>query len=555
MMKKRFRKKMKKALSVLCTLTMLIGMLGVPVQAAGTHTLTITSETNGHTYQAYQVFAGNYSETGDGTKVLSNISWGSGVNGSALLDALKANTTYKDKFSSCTTAADVAKAIDGISDASFTDAFAAIVAQHLTGTPSASGDPTGSASSYTYSITGLADGYYFINEKSFGGTVDNAYTKYMLQVLDDVTVAAKTDKPAIALKVLENNDSTYKDSWNDAADYSIGDAVPYRIVGLVPDMTNFSTYDYKITDTITGSTYKDGSAKVYFVNPGEMYGVETKTGEGAGGTLLDSSKYTLTKTASGFTVEFNDLKSAGVTKDGYIVVEYTATLNSDAKINSTDNKVGNPNEVVLTYSNNPNDAAGRGETPKDEVDVYTFSLPVNKVDGKNTALAGATFAVFTNETDAKAAAQDPSKLTSALAFTGIDGAYTLGGSTQTLAGDGNGQYAINGLDQGSYYLVETAAPAGYNRLTEPVTVTVVPTYSAGDKTSAYVDGHVPGDTKDQLSAVSINGGTAVKVINQSGTTLPETGGIGTRIFTAVGLVLMTGAAVLIVIRKKNAPAK
>lgn len=554
MMKNVFKKQMKKALSLIGTLTMLICMLGVPVQAAGSsHTLTINSETSSHTYQAYQVFAGDYSETG-GTKVLSNIEWGSGVDYSALLTALKADATYKTNFAGCTTAADVAKAIDGITDVKFPDAFAAIVAENLASTHTDSGTSTGS---YTYTITGLADGYYFINEKSFSGTVDNAYTKYMLQVLDDVTVAAKTDKPSIALKVLENNDSTYKNSWNDAADYSIGSDVPYRIVSLVPDMTNFDTYYYKITDNISnGSTFDKDSVKVYFVSSGEMYGVETSTATGAGGTLIDSSKYTLTPTGSGFTVAFDDLKSTtGVTNNGYIVVEYTAKLDSDAFINSNSNKVGNPNEVYLTYSNNPNDLTGRGETPKDEVDVYTFELPVSKVDGKSTALAGATFAVFSSEADAKAAASDPTKLTNALVFTGGAGIYKLGGSTNVLVDDGSGNYAVEGLDQGTYYLVEIAAPAGYNRLLEPVTVTVDPSYNDGSKMSAYVDGHIPGQTSDQLTAVKINSADLLTVVNQTGTTLPETGGMGTRIFMAVGLILMIAATVLIVIRKKNIPAK
>jgi LPXTG-motif cell wall-anchored protein len=558
MMKKLLKQKMKKALSLVCTLTMLIGLLGVPVQAAGSHTLTINSETDGHTYQAYQVFAGDYSETGGSTKVLSNITWGSGVDGSALLTAIKTDTTYGSKFSGCNTAAEVAKAIDGITDVDFADAFATIVAKHLTTTHTDSGSVSGS-NPYTYTISGLGDGYYFINEKSFTGTVDNAYTKYMLQVLDDVNVTAKTDKPSIALKVLENNDSIYKDKWNDAADYSIGSDIPYRIVSLVPDMTNFSTYNYKITDTISNSsTYNTGSAKVYFVSSVDMYGVEISTTTGAGGTLIDPSKYTLTPTGSGFTVEFNDLKKTeGVSSNGYIVVEYTAKLDSDAAINSTSNKVGNPTEVLLTYSNNPNDASGRGETPKDEVDVYTFELPVSKVDADKKALTGATFAVFASETEAQAAATDPSaaNLTKALVFTGSAGAYTLGGSITALVDNASGNYAIKGLDQGTYYLVETAAPTGYNRLLEPVTVTVAPTYNAGERTSAYVDGHVPDVTSDQLTAVKINSADGLQVVNQTGTTLPETGGIGTRIFMAVGLTLMIAAAVLIVIRKKNILAK
>jgi hypothetical protein len=83
----------------------------------------------------------------------------------------------------------------------------------------------------------------------------------MLQVVDDVTVNAKTDKPAIALKVLENNDAVYQNTWNDAADYNITNSVPYRIVSIVPDMTYFDTYYYQITDTISSVLLRHGQRK------------------------------------------------------------------------------------------------------------------------------------------------------------------------------------------------------------------------------------------------------------------------------------------------------
>jgi fimbrial isopeptide formation D2 family protein/LPXTG-motif cell wall-anchored protein len=331
-------------------------------------------------------------------------------------------------------------------------------------------------------------------------------------------------------------------------------------------MTNFDTYYYQITDTISsGSTYDAGSAKVYYVPSGSaMYDLETATATGAGGTQLTSG-FTVAQTAGGFTVTFSDLSNtSGVPAlgDGYIVVEYTAKLNSNASVQVPTNP-GNPTEVYLTYSNNPNnaDGTGTGVTPKDEVVVYTFRLPISKVDGSTEplSLTGATFAIFAAEADAITAAGDPNTVANfatALTFSGSAGSYirsTTG--SYTLADNGSGAYAINGLDQGTYYLVEIAAPAGYNRLSAPVAVTIDPTYNDGARSSAYVDGHIPDATLDQLTAVTVNSGTQLTVINQAGVTLPETGGMGTKVFIIGGLALLLLALILIIARKKSSSQK
>ena len=530
--------------------------------AADDNTITISSETSGHTYQAYQVFAGTFTVSSGN---LSNITWGSGVNGANLLAAIKANATYGASFSSCVTAADVAQVISTSypADTAFANALAKLVSANLTATHTDSGVPSGT---YTYTISNLTDGYYFVNEASLGTTPDNAYTKFLLQVVDNVTVSAKTDKPAIALKVLENNDGTYKNTWNDAADYSIGTAVPYRIVSIVPDMTYYDTYYYQMTDTISsGSTFNASSVKVYYVNSaGAMYDIETSTSTGAGGTELTSG-YTVSPTAGGFTLTFSDLSNtSGVPAlgGGYLVVEYTATLNSNASV-QVPATPGNATEVYLTYSNNPNnaDGSGTGVTPKDEVVVYTFRLTINKVDNSTPAvpLTGATFALFTDLTNATTAAADPAtaaNFATALTFTGSAGSYTRSTSGDyTLSGTAGGVYTIDGLDQGTYYLVEISAPAGYNRLITPVSVVIDPTYHDGTQSSAYVDGHVPDATGDQLITVTANGGTALDVVNQAGATLPETGGMGTKLFTIGGLSLMLIAVIVVFLRKKNSADK
>ena len=551
----------KKLLSSLLIVAILVSLCFTSALAAGSNTVTITSETSGHTYRAYQVFAGTY-DTVSGK--LTNVTWGTGVDSAALLTALKAAPTYGSSFTSCSTAADVANVISTsyATNSAFAAAFAKLAAAHVNSTFASSGTPTGTGP-YTYTITSLNDGYYFVTEASFSGTVDNAYTKYILQVVDNVTVTAKTDKPAIALKVKENNDATYQNTWNDAADYNITNSVPYRIVSIVPDMTYFDTYYYQITDTISsGSTYDAGSAKVYYVPSGsDMYTVETASGTGAGGTQLTSG-FTVSSTGTGFTVTFSDLSATTnvpALGGGYIVVEYTAKLNSNAVVGNP----GNPSEVYLTYSNNPNnaDGSGTGVTPKDEVVVYTFTLPMNKVNNDATpaALTGATFAIFTSQTDATTASTDPltaANFATALTFSGSAGSYTRAATGgYTLADNGTGTYSISGLDQGTYYLVEIAAPAGYNRVATPVTVVVDSSYNDGSRSSTYVDGHIPDATNDQLTGVTVNGGTQLTVVNQAGVTLPETGGVGTKAFVVGGLALILLALILMIARKRSASEK
>lgn len=577
-------KTVKKLLSLVFGLALLLNVMSVPAMATGTADLTgtlkitITSKTNGHTFQAYQVFAGTVTLSGT-TEKLTNITWGAGVNGTNLLTALKsstANPTYYTSFASCNNASDVAIVIGTLSGtAGFPDTLAKIIANNLTGDPKSSTLVTGTT--YNYAISGLTSGYYFINEATMSGT-DNAYTKYILELLgSNTTIAAKTDKPAIVKKVKENNHPTYANSWNDAADYNVGDSVPFRIVGLVPDMTHYSTYSFKITDTPSaGLTLDSSSIKVYYTPGSDMYAASTSTATGAGGTLLTSG-FTVSGT-SPFIIDFADLKAtAGVSSNGFIVVEYTATLNSNAVIANSDsslNTAGNPNEVYLTFSNNPN-SGGTGTTPKDEVVVFTYSIPVHKVKGDGiTALSGAKFAIFRTQADATAAAADPSSanLTNALKFNGSAGNYVLSptGSVVSVESTSTGTYAIKGLDQGTYYLVETAAPSGYNRLTTAIKVNLTPTFTAAN----YVNGHVV-DTNDQLTAVNVtNAGTVstlavstdsisvmcvtydyITVINNAGTTLPETGGIGTTIFTLGGIILMLGAVIVFIAKRKLASQK
>lgn len=553
-------KKVLKTLSMMLVIVLVLGMMSITAYAAP-NTLTITSETDGHTYQAYQVFAGDYSTGG----VLTNVTWGAGIDSTGLLADLNASAygTVAGTDWSTMSAAEASEEMASISAPGFAADLADMIADNLgTATHTDSGAPTGSAGAFTYTIANLDDGYFFVNEADLGAGVDNSMTSFMLQVLGDVTVAAKTDKPAIAKKVEEIDGGSYTGSWNDAADYSVGDDVHLRDVSIVPDMTYFDTYFYQITDTLSdGLTLDASSINVYFVSSAaNMYAVETSSTVGAGGTLLAPATYTVVENTGlpgGFTLTFTDLLTTpGVSSNGYIVVEYSAELNDNAEVgNVVATNPGNPSEVYLTYANNPNVGTDTGVTPKDEVVVYSFEVPIEKVDDQTPAgaLLGATFALFTNSTDAAAAVADPTALTNALYFSGSAGVYTLSDTgSQTLAStDPGAEYTLSGLDEGTYYLVEIDEPTGYNRLDAAIEVVIDSTYDG----TTYVDGHTPDDTYDQLTGVTVNGGTVVTVVNEQGSILPETGGIGTTIFTVMGIILMIGAAVLFITRRKVAAHK
>ncbi len=391
-------KRIKTLTAILLSLTMVM-LLAVPAFAAGAYSITIQNDKEGHTYEAYQIFAGDVaSDEAQGGNaegpILSNITWGNGVNGAELLAALKAADA--EKYGECTTAADVAEAL-GAENATAADAaaFAEIAALHLTNVERTATAPVGG----NYVIDNLAAGYYLVKDQdgSLEGDADAA-TEYIVQVLGNVTMEPKdSDIPTVEKKVSEEDyrrDDGYGTTYNDVADWDIGDSVPFKLIGSIPDMSAYDTYEYIFTDTLSnGLTLQADTIKVYIarekndevnnytpLTQGVHYTLNTQNiGENGGGS---------------FTISFADLKTAPyVNEEGrnYVIVTYDATLNAKAEIGLP----GNPNSVDLQFSNNPN-GDGLGRTAEDTVIVFTYELDGTKVDGANvdTKLEGAEFVLF-----------------------------------------------------------------------------------------------------------------------------------------------------------------
>ena len=509
-------KHIKKLASLLLVLVMVFALATTAFAEETTYSITINNSAKDHTYEAYQIFTGDLSGT-----TLSNIVWGSGVSEAgqtALGDAAAKAETLK-------TEADA-------------KAFAKAVAPYLT-------TAAGSANTVTdgkYVISGLAAGYYLVKDQDGSLTGDNdSYTEYIIQVVGNVTATPKSDVPEVQKKVKDINDSTdtTKTDWQDSADYDIGDSIPFQLKATLADnVSSYTTYKVVFHDTLSKGLTYNNDAKVY-IDGTETNGFTVTATVNADGTTT-------------LTVSCDDVKALGAGNSSVITVEYTAKLNENAVLGSA----GNPNEVYLEYSNNPNKSEKgnneTGETPKDVVIVFTYKTIINKVDSENKPLTGAAFKL--------------EKL-----IKGKDGAADTWTTVKEFTVDETTtSFTFSGLDDGQYKLTETKTPAGYNTI-DPIYFVIEATH---DETAdaptlktlnAYLtdaNGNKQTEMKDgesvniDLGTVDLTAGSiTTTVVNKSGSELPSTGGIGTTIFYVLGGVLVLAAVVLLVTKKRMSGAE
>lgn len=338
-----------------------IAMPSVVMAADAKSTITIKGATAGSEYVAYKLF----DATNDGNGHFSYT-----VN-SKYEEALK-DVTNK------TSGAEIVKYLDGIkNDAADVREFADKVYAKVN---TMEVDYTATNGSFE----SVDQGYYLIAQTKIGTT--EAYSLVMLGTAGKktLTVKPKTGVPTFEKKIKEKNDSTGAETdWQDASDYDIGDAVPFKLTGTVSDKyASYKTYYYAFHDKMDETLEFNANSVVVKID----------------GTVIDKSKYTLnTSTTDGCTFEvvFNDLKTVSSIKPKNVTVEYTATLKGTAKLGSE----GNFNKGKLEFNNNPYyEGEGKpekpGETPWDEVVVFTYKLIANKTDDQGKALAGAGFTLY-----------------------------------------------------------------------------------------------------------------------------------------------------------------
>ena len=579
---KKFKKIMALAIAMVMMLSMSMAVFAANTPVAtpdGGFTVTVTHDSTDegtHSYEAYQIFTGDLVQDESGNKSLSNIGWGDGitVDGDfvAAIEALRDSTA--DGYVALTTTSSAAAFADAIAelnarhDSATAQAVAAAIGAALNSANVIEGTATG--------VSGLQPGYYLIQDAAAPTAPDNehnsgAKTRYILQVVGTVTIAEKASVPSVVKKVGDVNDTDGGDAvYQDSADYDIGDAVPFKITAT----TASTVHDYvKYHVTIVD----DQSAGL---DAPEGFSIAVLTGDPL--TVANTANATATKTVGKIKVTatvitegadfqikvtFENTDNAGKTEnlvklgDGAdsapIVVSYTSVLNSSAELGAT----GNPNEVKLKYSNNPNSTddsdTDEGETPKDKVIVFTYKPVINKVDENNEPLTGAGFTLY-KEVAAGYVAQEGETVQTGAAIktalaaqnssinaAALKDASNYVAKAMTLVTGSQTSFEFKGIDDGKYVLVETTIPEGYNAfVAEEFEVTATHSAESDDPQLTALTGG------NRLTGAADAGTLTGNVENKSGAVLPSTGGIGTTIFYILGAILVLGAGIVLVTRRR-----
>lgn len=462
------------------------------------------------------------------------------------------------------------------------DALAAAKAAGIApGTATAGSDAT------SVTIDNLPLGYYVVEDVG----AEKPISALILDATNpSVEVAIKADMPTIDKKIDGNEDTDNSTTGlvenNNAA---VGDKVPYVLTSKVPDMTGYKKYFFVVTDTLSkGLTFnKDvaitvGSKKL--VKDTDFTVTATDNDDGTTSVEIVFKNF----------IQYKELKgeddSVLAETGSVITITYSATVDEDAVIGVA----GNPNKVILTYSNNPNAEANGdptnsdkpteespvGKTPEKVTRTYVTAIELIKVDPQGNRLTGAEFKiegtklntvlvrtdVYTESEDGTywklkdgsyttddptSADMDQSK------YESTDTKYTKSVQTSTIKKSENVTYTatvgadgvlrFEGLSAGTYTITEIKSPSGYNLLKDPVTVTIrwtAPTAPDTQCTWTYTGTDTEGEGENTVNT------NHVTITNQSGTELPSTGGTGTTIFYVLGSILVLGAGVLLVVKKR-----
>lgn len=488
-------KYMKKLITLLAALTLALAM-AVPAFAASgtassTGTITINNAVTGTTYKAYRIFdLESYDTNKDVYSYKLNTNWKDFPAYSTTIDG---KTVSAAAFFSVNSAGYI-EWNDAKKDAG---ADFAKLAKAFVDANTIACDQEKTASSTTVTFTDLTLGYYLV-DTSLGSLCSLDTTA------PSVIIKEKNSDTTIEKKIVINGDEKV-----DSNSAGIGDTVNFSITITVKDG---DPKNYVLHDKLSGLTF----------NPDSL---EVKVGATKLTANTDYTLETNPKDGDSFDVKFTDGK---LKTNDVVVVTYSATVAADATIAGA----GNKNTAKLAYSGK--------ESTEEETTTYVWKLNVHKyaLDSTNheVALSGAKFVLYRMDGDTKKYAKLTNKK--------IVGWVTDKDNATTLETDGTGDILIEGLNVGTYYLEETEAPAGYNKLTEPIEVEITATTSvtSGSETVQYKN-------SSETSYTPATDAT-VKVLNNAGTQLPSTGGIGTTLFYVIGGGLMAVAAVLLVTKKR-----
>lgn len=514
-------KRMKRIMALMLAAIMMMAMSVTAFAAegaTGAHTLTVNvkstepaQDLKGQTINLYKLFDVTESKSGETTNYAYTVS---NTYKAALASVLKIDETSKDEdFAAAVTklGSDNATAVQKFAN----DFTAEALTKNLSATANSGKIAEENTTSYTFN--NLAVGYYLVYVTG-GKEIQSS-----LVTVDETTntVNLKTEAPSI-------------EKTADKTTVNIGDVVTYTVKGSIPDTTGYAQYVYKIHDELsTGLDFVNDAkgtaleAGATTVNVTVAFTDNSVTAAGTTPTVATLDTANNRK----MSLDLSEWVRANQTNKGKeFTVTYYAKVNKDAVVTEK-------NKAQLEYGNKPGETT---TTTPSEAKTPTYPLDILKTKKDSTVkLAGAKFSLYTTETDAKSG-------TNPIKVTGSNGNYVVDLTSATTEFESvenieekGYNLRVNGLAGGTYYLVETKAPDGYNKLTAPVVI----------KITKSIDTEVNNWTISKDGTVETD--KIIDIENSTGSILPSTGGRGAIAFAVIAALLVFGVAVSFIRDKRK----